>query len=275
MRCTKLLILGLAGFLVTPSFAADIDVIPTGTSIDMIVIRGELVTGDADRFLRAVANTELAAVLFESPGGNLIEGLRIGEIIYHRGFTTGVAPNSACASACALAWLAGSVRYMDPSSLIGFHAAYVEADGVTSESGVANALVGAYLTRLGLGISAVVFATSASPDEIAWLNAARARAVGIDFVLLTADGQEIEVRKSQSLKLPSGFRWIVLESNVTPNALKTNRFSDQIVLTNSGYFAAVLGPFEKDVAELRLASDPRIPSDAYLSSGNGFIFALE
>jgi hypothetical protein len=45
---------------------------------------------------------------------------------------------------------------------IGFHAAYIEKAGRASESGVGNALVGSYLTQIGLSENAVVYITQAA-----------------------------------------------------------------------------------------------------------------
>lgn len=240
----------------------------------MVVVQGDIVHGDAERFLDTVRSVDVGAVLLKSPGGNLVEGLVIGRAIRASGFTTGVAPGTACASACALAWLGGTTRYMDPTSLVGFHAAYVEESGRFSESGVGNALVGAYLNELELGFDAIVFVSSAAPNEMNWLNAAKARKVGIDVVLLEADGSEVTIEREVSLRLPSGFRWIVLESSTSPELLKTAELADQVVQTQNGYFASVIGPYEKFVADNLKMTKTFIPSDAYLSSGNGFLFAL-
>lgn len=256
------------------ALAADIRVVSTSTPLELVVLEGEIVRGDADRFWETVKGIDLGAVLLKSPGGNLVEGLAIGRAIRASGFTTGVAPGTACASACALAWLGGETRYMDPTALVGFHAAYVEENGRVLESGVGNALVGAYLNELGLGFDAIIFVSSAAPNEINWLNAAKARQAGIDVVLLEADGSETTIEQETALQLPSGFRWIVLESGTSPEMLKTAEFADQIVRTQNGYFASIIGPYEKAVAENLKSTITFIPSDAYLSSGNGFLFSL-
>lgn len=260
---------------VAPSNAADIRIVPTATPLQLILIEGELVQGDADRFLEAIRFVELGAVLLESPGGSLIEGLRIGRVIRELGFTTGVAPDTACASACALAWLAGTTRFMDPTALVGFHAAYEENEGRLSESGVGNALVGAYLNELGLGFDAIVFVASAAPHEMNWLNAAKAQQAGIEVVLLTENETETSVSPDIVLKLPKGFRWIVLESRRSLERLEMAHVADQIVRTENGYFASVLGPYEQSIAERLKLVLPFVPDDAYLSSGNGFLFSLQ
>jgi uncharacterized protein len=49
------------------------------------------------------------------------------------------------------------------------------------ETGVGNALVGAYLTRIGLPLDAVIYITKAAPESMTWLTPEDARKVGIDL----------------------------------------------------------------------------------------------
>jgi hypothetical protein len=46
-----------------------------------------------------------------------------------------------------------------------------------------NALVGAYLNKIGLPYSAVIYITSAAPDSISWLNKPDAEKLGIEVSL--------------------------------------------------------------------------------------------
>jgi hypothetical protein len=114
-----------------------------------------------------------------------------GKIIRLRNFATLVPDNVRCASACALAWLGGAVRFMGPQAQIGFHAAYVVQGGQASETGVGNALVGAYLANIGLPDSAVTYVTQASPRAMTWLNIAEAQQRGIDVSLFTPPQNEV------------------------------------------------------------------------------------
>jgi hypothetical protein len=50
--------------------------------------------------------------------------------------------------------------------VVNSHAAYIEKVGRASESGVGNALVGSYLTQIGLSENAVVYITQAAPTEM-------------------------------------------------------------------------------------------------------------
>jgi hypothetical protein len=97
--------------------------------------------------------------------------------------------NTLCASACALMWLAGNPRYIGKGAHIGFHAVYIERGGKLMESGMGNALVGAYLNQLGLSHRAIAFVTSAPPEGVEWLDASKARSVGVDVVWMEPSGR--------------------------------------------------------------------------------------
>lgn len=164
--------------------AATIDAyppLPTSPSVSSIGIVGVIVPGDFERFKTAAATippTNTVVVFLASDGGNLIEGLAIGEQIRKQRYATAVPDGFRCASVCALAWLGGTPRpMMGPSALVGFHAASNAIDG--SENGKANALVGAYLARLNLDYAAVAYVTEAKPNDIRWLTPDDARRVGI------------------------------------------------------------------------------------------------
>ena len=62
------------------------------------------------------------------------------------------------------------------------YAAYVERGGRATETGAGNALLGSYLTQIGLSESAVVYITKAAPTEMTWLNSRDAKQIGIDVI---------------------------------------------------------------------------------------------
>jgi hypothetical protein len=166
------------------ALAANISVELLGAGKPAIVfIAGRLETGDYDRFLTQIGSLSGGAIVaFQSEGGRVIEGIQIGEAIRLKKFVTLVTADSYCASACALAWLGGVRRFMAPTARIGFHAAYYADSG--RETGVGNALMGAYLNKIGLPYSAVIYITEASPESMTWLNLQEARARGIDVTIL-------------------------------------------------------------------------------------------
>ena len=163
----------------TAARAATIDVVSLGPKDPSLVkVTGPLESGDKDLFLRKILSLSSAVVAFDSDGGSLVAGIQIGETIRLKNFSTVVPNGKRCASSCALAWLGGTRRFMGPESKIGFHSAY---DGDTGQvTGPGNALVGAYLNKIGLPYDAVVYITSASPDSITWLSKADAQKIGIE-----------------------------------------------------------------------------------------------
>jgi TonB family protein len=117
-----------------------------------------------------------------SHGGRAKPALQIADQIRKRGMSTFVPGDRRCISACALIWVAGRPRNVGDNSLIGFHAVF---DPKTrQETGVANAVVGAYLRDLGLGYDAIAFMTRAGPTSVEWLTPDRAKEFRVAWAML-------------------------------------------------------------------------------------------
>jgi hypothetical protein len=175
MRTLIVLLLVLA----SPAIAVTITVTPqTGDKPAVVAVQGDLHDEDINDFRFKVAKFSTAVVALESDGGSLLAGIRIGEIIRLKGFVTVVADGARCASACATAWLGGVRRFMGEQARIGFHAAY--RSDTTSESGMGNAVLGAYLNSIGLSEAAVAYVTMAAPKSMTWLTLEEAAKYGID-----------------------------------------------------------------------------------------------
>src|SRR3712207_786626 len=128
---------------VDASRAATVDAITSRDAPTLFVIQGELQYGDEKKFVDKAIGVPEGIVSFHSTVGNVVAGIEIGKAIRLKGFVTLVPDETACASACALAWLGGAPRFMAPKAKIGFHAAYLRNGSEFRESGAANALVGA------------------------------------------------------------------------------------------------------------------------------------
>jgi hypothetical protein len=124
----------------------------------VVGVIGEIGPYDSARFSSLVAGLPSAFVGLSSPGGNILASVQIGEMVREKRFSTIVPDKKTCASACALIWLAGVRRYVWETAKIGFHGAF---DSRTlEESGPGNAIVGAYLNKLGLSYEAIAYMTS-------------------------------------------------------------------------------------------------------------------
>src|ERR1700674_524247 len=105
-----------------PAATATITVLPANSQGEnIIVIEGDFEVGDYAQFQNKTDAVIKAIVAFDSRGGAADTGKIIGEIIRRKKYATFVAPNARCASACAIAWLGGSDRYMCSTARIGFH----------------------------------------------------------------------------------------------------------------------------------------------------------
>jgi hypothetical protein len=162
-----------------PTTAAEIKFKKLSDTQAAITIDGEITASDVARFRQLALQSREAVVVLNSSGGSVLPALEIGRTLRIAGFSTAVSANGMCTSACALIWLAGSPRWLDGP--VGFHAAYKDDKGNLRESGSGNALVGRYLTELGLPANAILFATSAPPDRILWLTNENKEIAGITF----------------------------------------------------------------------------------------------
>jgi hypothetical protein len=166
--------------VVTYAQAASIHVEQLSSGTILVTVEGVLVASDSDEFGAKVAPLSSATVIFNSDGGNLIAGMKIGQLIRLRKFETWIPNDAKCASACAVAWLGGTRRLMGTSALIGFHAA--ARDG--KESGIGNALMGKYLADLGFSYNTIAHMTKATPNSMTWMNAREAERIGIELTVL-------------------------------------------------------------------------------------------
>jgi hypothetical protein len=206
--------------------------------LNIITISGVIAAGDERRFknLAATATTN-GLVVLNSEGGSTLTAIEIGKAVRLAGFSTLVPSESLCASACALIWLSGTPRFSEDDSHIGFHASYIVKNGQPSESGVGNALVGAYLTQLGLPQKAIVFVTSAPPEGIEWLDQNKARSVGIEFTSL-------KTQMKESQQSPAKFG--ITEEKYDPIGTVTN-FYNALAAADGNTAAAFVIPEKRGV----------------------------
>lgn len=184
--------------------AAQIQVYPGNAEQPALIsLTGEIVAGDESRFSTIAATNPSAILVLNSSGGALGPAIEIGKVTKLRGYSTVVYKDSVCASACALIWLAGLHRVIFGNGKVGFHASYKDEGGKLVETGLGNAVVGHYLAQLGYSEAAVIFATSAPPDKIVWLNAANGPASGIEYEVRDADQTSGPVVAAQSESAPA------------------------------------------------------------------------
>jgi hypothetical protein len=184
MKVAQYIFLGIMtafGSLGASASAAEIQVLKSNTGKNYVYISGRIAPEDEKIFAEAAIASKADTVILDSPGGSVNSALEIGRLIRSRGMNTIVTRNNYCVSACGLVWVAGARRFLAPGARVGFHATFTTRNSMRSESGVGNALIGRYLTLLNLPERAVVFATTASPENLNWLSADNKGSAGIDL----------------------------------------------------------------------------------------------
>src|SRR6266446_1208693 len=232
----------------TPALAATITLRPQTPDRPIVVmVEGPLVAMDEDEFAAKTAPLPSAFVAFSSDGGSLVAGLRIGEAIRRKRFSTIVPDGRRCASACALAWLGGVERFIGTSGKISFHAAY---DAASDESGVGTAVVDAYLSKIGLPYEAVIYI--AASNEMTWLNMSDTAQRGIRVTLLSS------LAKETMAAIPTRYGDVTVTRDDPECCVGHIRFRDRLVeLVSTGQFYASLeGVYKVKEGDLVVMSSP-------------------
>ena len=139
----------------------------------LVAVEGDLEVGDHVKFRTQVGRLTKAVVVFNSRGGNLLAGIEIGKTIRLKSFATAVLDGRRAHPRVRLrGWAAHLALWSEAHKLASMRPT-LKRRGRASESGVANALVGSYLTQIGLSENAVVYITQAAPTEMTWLNLRR------------------------------------------------------------------------------------------------------
>jgi len=198
----KKLVITSCIFYVTFLNAANITAERVNNDVYLLKIIGQIFEDDGRKFKDLSQNIKRAVVVLDSPGGSVLGGLEIGRSIKNNNYFTAVPNKTLCASSCALIWLAGTKRFAEDDSFIGFHAAYVYKNGKPVESGSGNALVGAYLNQIGLTDSAIIFVTNAPPEGIARLDKKLSQTYGISYSSVDDKNTEVVVRKETTKNRP-------------------------------------------------------------------------
>jgi hypothetical protein len=157
-----------------------------------VYVEGPIAPGDTDRFLSFVRsqNLEAAQIVLNSPGGSLLEGVKLGRAIRAKGFDTSIGSKASsldnplpgvCASACAYAFAGGVLRFMSgDEDRLGLHQ-FASAGGEKLSEGDVQLLSGmlvAYLSEMGVDANAFALASTGEPHGIIWLDAEEAHTIG-------------------------------------------------------------------------------------------------
>ncbi|MFO1147986.1 MAG: ATP-dependent Clp protease proteolytic subunit [Alsobacter sp.] len=164
---------------VSPSLAARFRVVrPAGEGAAHVLIDGRLNPHDSRRFETLLErlrreNTPVALVALNSPGGYVVEGLAIAELVRLRRIDTYVA--GMCASSCFNVFAAGANRLASREASIGVHMAFTP-DGPSAEG--TAAMVDLAL-RCGAPQTVIAKMKATAAPKISWLTLADMQAMHV------------------------------------------------------------------------------------------------
>lgn len=162
-----------------------------------IYVEGEIGEATLADLQRVVAEQRLAAarVLFDSEGGDLLAAVEIGYYLRERSFVTEVAGFGGawgkrrpahCHSACALAYLGGKYRFLDPASRLAVHQfSTPRAEGTAShrqveqETQVLAGLLVGYLRQMGVDLALFDRMSRKPHEDLEWLGLEELRRMNV------------------------------------------------------------------------------------------------
>lgn len=167
---------------------------------------GEIDSGAAARLELFVKENSIdtAVVIFNSPGGSLLGGLRLGSMIRKLRFDAAIGSDGAggsrvfsgiCASSCAYAFAGGVYRFFnDGNEKLGIHQFYSSDQNVgdIGDAQIVSSTLIDYLQTMGVDAKAFIVASSARGNEMFWLT--QEQAVQLGFANNGSDQTTVEIK---------------------------------------------------------------------------------
>jgi hypothetical protein len=179
MRVAVLVMVGSVASA-SAAYSADItsDRSPEGTTI--VSLSGNIEAGDSQSLEKIIktsndASRVVSAIRLNSPGGSLLEGAKLADIIRYGKVATVVPAGSQCASACFLVFAAGTEKFASYRSNVGVHGA---SDRSGEEAGDATVSMGRIARDLGVPANIIGKMVVTPPGEIVWLSPDDLRSMG-------------------------------------------------------------------------------------------------
>lgn len=152
----------------------------------------------------------IVGIALNSPGGNLVAGIVLGELIREQGANTSIGKtvqmrgegishleeleSGSCASACAFAFMGGVERSVANGSAIGVHQ-FCNPETPLMDAGDVQVLAGASLLHsisMGVDPRVIVAASGTAPEEIHWFRRSELIDFGLDTSAKWSDPWRLE-----------------------------------------------------------------------------------
>jgi hypothetical protein len=157
------------------ALAATFKSVATKDGRTIVLLSGEIIEGDADTLKAAIKSANdagklVSGVRLHSPGGNLLEGLKLADAVRFAKVATNVAGNATCASACFLVYAAGATKFANYTAQVGVHGASDKQGEETVASGAATVSMARAAKDLGVPAAIIGRMVVTPPNEMVWLT---------------------------------------------------------------------------------------------------------
>ena len=109
----------------SPSISAEL-LVPPNSSI--LYVLGDMEVSDLPLFGKMTSEYGVTTVAFDSDGGHLEAGIKMGQWIRTNSLDTVILKDRDCASSCAIAFIHGTSRKMESGSRLGLHLPSIELE---------------------------------------------------------------------------------------------------------------------------------------------------
>jgi predicted metalloprotease len=193
MRSFRLLFLAFAFVgLAARAHALEFHADKTPDGIAYIMVHGQFLSGDdLSAFERLVASTGARDVGFDSPGGDLPKAMELGRLIRRLDLGTIAVRQLECSSACALAFLGGTMRMAQPGSIGVHRASFAPGHSMSAEEAVeavqqGTAEVMRFIGEMGADAGLLQLALSYGSSDMRYLSTSEMEAFRV--INATMDG---------------------------------------------------------------------------------------
>lgn len=156
----------------------------------VIILKGEFeYTDDPSELEKLVANSGARGVFFNSGGGNIVAAIAYGRKIRALRLGTFQPRALECASACALAFLGGIIRYADPGAIGVHQSSFAPGHDIDSSDAVASvqsitAEIISYVVEMGVDPRLLQLSLSTESHDMRYLTAQEMKTLNV-----TTDGK--------------------------------------------------------------------------------------
>ncbi len=148
-----------------------------------IIAKGDIQPGDDEKLHSLVAalpgNTVLIGIMLSSPGGSLMEGVRMATTIRNTGLSTAAA--GTCASACFLMFAAGTRKFALDGARVGVHSASIEGVETTGSQAVTTQMA-RRAADFGVPPAIIGKMVTTAAGDIAWLSQDDLRSMDVELL---------------------------------------------------------------------------------------------